>query len=518
MSAAVDSNPPGQFYCPTCEKHFEVGGQCPTDNTRLVRLGMQLDPLLGRELDGRFQILEKLGQGGMGAVYRGVQIGLNREVAIKVVSQHLISDAEVVKRFLREAKLASKLSHPNAVAVLEFDQTEDGIFYLVMELVTGNTLDKTIEQEGRFRPERIVRIGSQVLDALEGAHALSMVHRDIKPSNIMLLSRGRDLVKVLDFGLAKSVAQDAQNTTMTNAGALLGTPAYIPPELATGQKCDGRADLYSLGVVLYQMGSGKLPFVSDNAHELIAMHATEEVPPMTGVPRALAAVIEKMLRKDPAQRWATAAEAREALEAALDATRTPPSGFYFQDGPTTGQSIVVNNLTPTPGERASVAAISETIAQHTTGEFAEPKRRRWLIPALAAAAVIAGALMVMVLKQDKKAAEPPAPVPMQMEQPSVAPTTPPPPDHAQQATVPPPIPVDAMTPAIASDPTPVTPVPPPHVESTKQTKKVGASRPPITHDKTVPKVEDSKPTPPPVVNDPPQQVTPKPGNGSALPF
>ncbi|HEY0251820.1 MAG TPA: protein kinase, partial [Kofleriaceae bacterium] len=128
MSAAVDSNPPGQYYCPTCEKHFDVGDRCPTDNSRLLRLGIQVDPLLGKELDGRFQILEKLGQGGMGAVYRGAQLGLGREVAIKVVSQHLVSDTEVVKRFLREAKLASKLSHPNAVGVLEFDQTEDGLF------------------------------------------------------------------------------------------------------------------------------------------------------------------------------------------------------------------------------------------------------------------------------------------------------------------------------------------------------------------------------------------------------
>ena len=174
-------------------------------------------------------------------------LGLGREVAIKVVSAHLVTEPDVVKRFLREAKLASRLTHPNAVAVLDFDQTDDGLFYLVMELVAGRTLDKVFEEEHALRAERIVRIGMQVCDALEGAHALQIVHRDLKPSNIMILDRGRDLVKVLDFGLAKSVAPDQTTTTMTNAGALLGTPAFMPPELALGEPCDGRADLYSLG-------------------------------------------------------------------------------------------------------------------------------------------------------------------------------------------------------------------------------------------------------------------------------
>src|SRR5262249_20689275 len=153
-----------------------------------------------------YTILEKLGQGGMGAVYRASQHGLGREVAIKVVSSHLVSEADVIKRFLREAKLASKLAHPNAVAVLDFGQTDDGLFYLVMELVVGRTLDLVVKSEKVFKPERVVRIGTQVCDALQGAHELQIVHRDLKPSNIMLLSSGRDLVKVLDFGLAKSVA------------------------------------------------------------------------------------------------------------------------------------------------------------------------------------------------------------------------------------------------------------------------------------------------------------------------
>ncbi len=268
MSAQIeDSSPPGQLYCPNCEKHYHVGDKCPLDGTKLVKIAAALDPLLGRDIDGRYTILEKLGQGGMGAVYRASQHGLDREVAIKVVSAHLVSDPAVVKRFLREAKLASRLSHPNAVGVLEFGQTEDGVFYLVMELVTGRTLDHVIKSEKVLKPERVVRIGMQVCDALEGAHSLSIIHRDLKPANIMLLAKGRDLVKVLDFGLAKVVGADQTTVTMTNAGALLGTPAFMPPELALGLPCDARADLYSLGVVLYLAGSGRLPFMSDSPHE-----------------------------------------------------------------------------------------------------------------------------------------------------------------------------------------------------------------------------------------------------------
>ncbi|HEY6034270.1 MAG TPA: serine/threonine-protein kinase [Kofleriaceae bacterium] len=418
MSAAItDSNPPGQFYCPTCEKNFEVGDRCPNDGTRLVRINVPVDPLLGRELDGRYLVIQKLGQGGMGAVYRGTQLGLGREVAIKVVSAHLVTEPDVVKRFLREAKLASRLTHPNAVAVLDFNQTADGLFYLVMELVSGRTLDRVFEEEHALRAERIVRIGTQVCDALEGAHALQIVHRDLKPSNIMILDRGRDLVKVLDFGLAKSVAPDQTTTTMTNAGALLGTPAFMPPELALGEPCDGRADLYSLGVVLYLLGSGRLPFVSDSAHELIAMHASEVAPPMTGVPSALANVIDKMLRKEPKDRYQSAAENREALESALDALRvsTPAAGVPIINAPSIAAGVrVPSQITHVPSDtplphslvevrkRAQSAsamhaiATSETIAPgmpvpaRAVSASVTPVRRRWVIPAIVTVVVLAG--------------------------------------------------------------------------------------------------------------------------------
>ncbi|HWU86199.1 MAG TPA: serine/threonine-protein kinase, partial [Kofleriaceae bacterium] len=275
-----------------------------------------VDPLLGRDLDSKYTLLEKLGQGGMGAVYRAEQRGLGREVAIKVITTHRVADSDMIKRFLREAKLASRLGHPNAVGIIDFGQTSDGVCYLVMELVTGRTLDEVFADEGVFPPERLVRIAAQICDALECAHALQIVHRDLKPSNAMLLAQGRDFVKILDFGLAKSVAS-GDVTAVTISGTVLGTPAYISPERARGERCDGRADLYSLGVMLYLLGSGRLPFQSSSPHELLAMHGSEPVPAMTGVPRALARVIERLLRKDPAERYPTAAAVRKALERAL---------------------------------------------------------------------------------------------------------------------------------------------------------------------------------------------------------
>jgi len=461
--AAHSSQPPGQFYCPTCEKNFATGDVCPDDNTRLVRLRVN-DPLLGRVLDGRYTIQEKLGQGGMGAVYRGSQHSVGREVAIKLVTPQLVSDADVIKRFLREAKLASRLSHPNAVSVLDFGQTDDGLFYLVMELVTGRTLDQIIKAEKKLKPERVARIGMQVCDALEGAHALQIVHRDLKPANIMLLAQGRDLVKVLDFGLAKSLAPDQTSTTMTNAGALLGTPAFMPPELALGQSCDGRADLYSLGCILFLLGSGRLPFVSDSAHELIAMHGMQPAPPMAGVPSQLAEVIDRLLEKDPAKRWQSAAETREALEAAIDAHRimTPVSGVSRVSVQTpnsplptaVGVGVPQKMTTPVPAGRPSAAtpsagtptpsarmprsstemdklANSDTILPATalTSAVAPPstdvaptqkKSRAPIIAALAAVVVLGGIGAFVGISNSKSSSTQPTPEPQaEVKQPEV---------------------------------------------------------------------------------------------------
>ena len=333
MRALESNDDAGERYCPTCEKTFATGDRCPDDNTRLVKLGQKTDPLLGRELEGRYTILEQLGGGGMGTVYRGVQHSVGRECAIKVIKPSLVREPVVIKRFLREAKLASRLAHPNAVAVLDFGQTDDGLFFLVMELVDGKTLDKLLA-EGPLAPLRAIRIGTQICDALEGAHALSIVHRDLKPANVMILSTGRDLVKVLDFGLAKSLAGEQSSARTTSVGTWNGTAAYVAPEVAGGDAADARADLYSLGCMLHQALRGKLPFWNDNVHTLVAMHLNDPPPKLVGIPRSLAQVIERLLAKRPDDRYANAAEAREALEASLSLHDT------LEDGPGFGSTIV----------------------------------------------------------------------------------------------------------------------------------------------------------------------------------
>ena len=312
----------GALYCPTCEGEWPDGERlCPRDGTRLVRLASDVDPLVGRVLDHRFTIEQKLGEGGMGAVYRARQHSVGRSVAIKVVSPGLVADSLAIKRFLREAKLASQLAHPNIVGVLDFGQTSDGLFYLVMELVQGRTLHDALVSEDRMSLERVVRIGAQICDALEGAHALPIMHRDLKPANVMLLAGHRDHVKILDFGLAKSLANDQSGTAMTSTGALLGTPQFMPPEVAMGQDVDERADLYSLGCMLFMMVAGRPPFVSSAVPEMIAMHGTVEPPRLKGVPRAFADVVARLLRKQPGERYSSAAATRVALEESLRGAR-----------------------------------------------------------------------------------------------------------------------------------------------------------------------------------------------------
>jgi eukaryotic-like serine/threonine-protein kinase len=389
MSIDRDPTLTGERYCPTCERTFSAD-RCPDDGTQLVSLETPQDPLIGREVDGRFTIQDRLGAGGMGTVYRAVQHSVGRPVAVKIVNPTLVSDPQVIKRFLREAKLTSRLSHPNAVAVLDFGQTRDGLFYLVMELLAGRTLRELFEREGRFDVARLARVGGQICDALDGAHRLEIVHRDLKPSNIMVLdgAPGRDLVKVLDFGLAKSLSVDTTSlSTVTSSGALLGTPAYMPPEAALGREVDARADLYSLGVILYQLASGRLPFVADTIHELIAKQAFEAAPPLQGLPPALEALIQQLLAKEPDQRPASAA----AVHAALDeASRGgSPSGIRtaLAAGPAAPSSPALDEtLSATTGRPTAAAPPSPTAAAPSVATAAAPSIPPAAAPSVATAA------------------------------------------------------------------------------------------------------------------------------------
>jgi len=231
--------------------------------------------------DGRYELVELIGEGGMGAVYLARQVAMDRMVALKLILAEAVKSPDAAARFEREMKLSAKIEHPNTIRVYDFGET-DGQLFLAMELLRGQTLKQVLES-GPLDLGRIVRIGVQVARALQAAHSEGVVHRDLKPDNVMLLEQygEHDVVKVLDFGIAKSL--DEPEASVTATGAVIGTPAYMSAEQAMGQAVDRRSDLYSLGIILYEMASGRLPFTAPGFTALLVAHATETPQPLTQV-------------------------------------------------------------------------------------------------------------------------------------------------------------------------------------------------------------------------------------------
>jgi eukaryotic-like serine/threonine-protein kinase len=323
----LDDTAPAEAYCPSCDSSFSADlAVCPSDGTQLVSFPATTDDLVGRVIDGRFEIREQLGKGGMGTVYRALQRSVGREVAIKVIEPALARQRAAAKRFLREARLTSRLTHPSTVIVFDCGQA-DGMLYLVMELLAGETLGELIERTGPMPVERVVAIGTQLCDALIAAHALGIVHRDLKPSNVIVLAEPaeRDTVKVLDFGLAKSLHGDDSTTTITESNAVMGTPRYMAPEAIRGEPADARTDLYSLGCMLYEMAAGEPPFVAPTTSALFAHHLMESPPAPPPAARALAPLLAELMAKEPEKRPGDAAEVRRRLGEAAAATSSAAS-------------------------------------------------------------------------------------------------------------------------------------------------------------------------------------------------
>jgi serine/threonine-protein kinase len=298
---------------------------CPFDGLRLAPAEQaDTDPHLGTTLLGQFHLIEAIGSGAVGTVYRAWQAGTDRMVAVKLLHPELARDRALRNRFVREARAAARLNHQNVVAVHMVAETDGGIPYLVMELVVGRTLEEVLVDEGVMAPARAVAIARQIASALADAHAAGVVHRDLKPANIVMVARrGGEQVKLLDFGVAKLVDQggdwDEDTTQITREGAIFGTPQYLAPEQAQGGAIDGRADLYALGVLLYEMLSGRVPF-SGTAVSVMMAHIIHPPEPLTHLaphvnPR-LAAVVMRCLDKDRALRFATADDVARALIAA----------------------------------------------------------------------------------------------------------------------------------------------------------------------------------------------------------
>jgi predicted Ser/Thr protein kinase len=267
---------------------------------------------------GRFRVECEIGKGGMGTVYRASHLGLERPVAVKVLKQEFAASPEVAERFVREARTMARLRHTRAAMIFDAGHLADGRPFIVMEYVEGSTLAETLAREGTFAPERAVRVAAEICDVLSEAHALGIVHRDLKPSNIILNERG---VCVLDFGIAK-VLQTSTEMTRTHAttesGLVIGTPRYMSPEQCLGHRVGPASDLYSVGVLLYEMLAGRPPFVDVLSSAVLVKQATVPPPPLVSLradlPRTLAVAVHTLLAKNPAHRPASAAEVRGLLE------------------------------------------------------------------------------------------------------------------------------------------------------------------------------------------------------------
>ena len=284
---------------------------------------------IGELIDGRYRITSILGTGGMGSVFRAEHMTIRRPVAVKLLHKEFAEDPTFAKRFEREAFVTGRTSHPNCVNVSDFGKLENGTLYLVMELVDGELLADVLDADTRIEWSRALRIVRHVLRGLAHAHAADVVHRDVKPENVIIVQgeSDPDFSKILDFGIAKLVGNspEAGDNQLTRIGTTVGTPTYVAPEQALGQAVDGRADLYSLSVMLYEMIAGTPPFYSEDTLRVLSMHVATPVPPFAErvpdieVPEAVEALVRKGLEKDRGDRHATAEDYIAAIDAVIGA-------------------------------------------------------------------------------------------------------------------------------------------------------------------------------------------------------
>ena len=306
------------LLCPTCGAQYPGGTFfCPRDGTAL-RPKTKGQDLVGRTVAGRYRIVQRLGQGGMGQVYRAEHVRMGSSCAIKIMNPALEQDPEAMGRFAREATHASRIDHPNVARVHDFGETEDGLLFIAMEFVEGETLSAILEREGAMEPARAAGIAWQVADALAAAHSLGTVHRDIKPDNIIVKRQtdGTELAKIVDFGIARAI-EVTESEQVTRAGFVVGNPKYMSPEQLTGEPVDARTDLYSLGCVLYELLAGRSAFSASSGPAMLTKRLTEPPPSprerQPGVPPALDAIVIRAMARDPAVRFGSAVELRDAL-------------------------------------------------------------------------------------------------------------------------------------------------------------------------------------------------------------
>lgn len=362
-------------------------------------------PLSGRLIQGRYLLRGLLGEGGMGAVYRAEHTLMGKELAIKVLLPELGATPTIVKRFQQEAQSASRLDHPGIIQVYDFGYTEEGMLFLAMAFLAGRSLTDLIAREAPFSAEGAIPLVVQICEALEHAHSQGVVHRDMKPDNVMVLERnGERRTKLLDFGIARVTQGEAAAQGMTQAGMVFGTPEYLSPEQAAGDPADARADLYAVGVILYEMLAGRRPFVADTNVEYIFHHLHDPPPPFRevlpdrSVSPELERVVLRALAKSPGDRFQTARELVDAL-LALQVVR------YVSPGPSL-QSIRAiaprAGVTSPPASRP-VATLSPSASPRAAQHDRPAVRRavvRWGLASLGAIALILVVLLAVVSGDD----------------------------------------------------------------------------------------------------------------------
>jgi tRNA A-37 threonylcarbamoyl transferase component Bud32/tetratricopeptide (TPR) repeat protein len=385
------------------------------------------DPRIGTVVGERYRVIARIGEGGMGAVFRAEHILMKKVVALKLLHAEMGQVEEAARRFEREAQSASRLNHPHIVSVTDFGRDHTGELFLVMEFVAGESLADVLAREGRLSLTRACRLAGQILSALEHAHAQKVVHRDLKPANVMLVrstdSRLGETAKILDFGIAKIMESAEGEQPLTKGLMIFGTPSYMSPEQATGQDVDSRSDLYSCGIILYEMLTGRKPFEAEDLVKLMAMQVTAPPPPFASaapgvrIPAALESVVMRALEKERERRFGTAAEFREALERA-EAAGLASVDAWARLGTAAGPALWagLGKL------RTALGWLVRHMAGATRALIARlpPRAQPWLKPAAAFVAVI---LVVALLFGHRHGAAPrllppnPRPVAQEMKSP-----------------------------------------------------------------------------------------------------
>jgi serine/threonine-protein kinase len=344
------------------------------------------DPLIGRTIEGRYSVESVLGEGGMGIVYKARHTVLNKLLAVKVLRAEVSKDGEIMMRFRQEAQSASEIGNEHIIDITDFGTLPNGSTYFVMEYLNGVSLTKGLEQSRPFPSNRTIHIAKQLCRALGAAHERGIVHRDLKPDNIYLVPRGgdRDFVKVLDFGIAKV---GGASTKLTKAGQVFGTPHYMSPEQCAGSAVDNRTDIYALGVILYEMASGRVPFDADNLMGILTKHLYEQpipphtLPPPIDVPPALEAVIMKCLSKTAEARYQNMQEMYEDLER-LEQGQTPQAVMDAVNRASGPQGVgSVGTLRDATGRSALQVGV---------GEVGEERKSKLPLILVAAAVILGG--------------------------------------------------------------------------------------------------------------------------------